>query len=128
MTAWVNGLWMPNGLAETVLYRMMQCPKIPYARNRVYAMVRLITWMAQHQVLACRGTAQALIDSDTKWIRYSHPILAHYCGAMKISTMLKAAEDMGMMDVERNGKRIKRIRLNPVFWAGLTGTGVDTGA
>lgn len=121
MAQWVAGTWVPNNLPGLVIDRIKAGPKIKYARNRVYAAVRLLTWLAQHQVLASRGCVQALVDPEPKWATYVPGVLGHYCGTYPVSHLIHACETFGLIDVERDpgNSRALRLRINPDVWAML---------
>ena len=127
MDVWVDGVWIPTRLPEMVLDRIKQVPKIPYAKNRMYASIRLITWLAQHQAKAYRGTSRpiALVSSDTVWAKYVPAALAHYCGAPRVHDIAVACETAGLVELIKQKRRIVQIRIHPDAWAEMCATGVD---
>jgi hypothetical protein len=124
MAQWVDGTWIPSPLPGLVIDRIKSGPKIKYGRNRVYAAVRLLTWLANHQVIASRGCVQALVEPDPKWASYAPAVLGHYCGTYPVSHLINVCEIVGLIEVERNDSkaRISRIRINPDVWQMLIST------
>lgn len=110
---------MPATLPAMVLDRTRANPRIAYGRNRVYASIRLISWLAQNQILACRGTGQALVSTEPVWAVYSTSVLAHYCGTHPVGKLIAACERMQLIEVERKHGRAKRLRIHPDTWADL---------
>jgi len=127
MDVWVDGMWIPRRLPEMVLDRIKQVPKIPYARNRMYASIRLLTWLAQHQTRAYRGTstATALVSTETVWARYVPSVLADHCGAPRAHDIAVACEAAGLVELIRQKHRIVQLRIHPDAWLEMCASCVD---
>lgn len=117
MTAWTKGFWIPKTLPSIVLLTLRENQRELYGRNRVYAAVQLMSWLAQHQVVSCRGTEHALVEMEPEWVKYSPSTVCMLTHAWPPHALVRACERVGLIETDRTSRRVERIRIRPDIWS-----------